>query len=337
MKDLMQVPSIRRPTSIEKRILHVVVLGAVIALALAFVDFSNVWRMLLSVRPFHLVLMLLLATASRWLMSWKWLLLLRASGVEVPFSRTVKAYYQSSVISYIPFLVLGADLFRIHDVSREKGEAPAVIASVVMEKAQGLISAFLLGTVGLIITLSVHSAEQAAVLGVVSVGGLIASVLLLVISLRDGVHRHGLRLLQKWIPDRLKRGLERFSQAFRSMRGQHLVLAKTLALAILEHLVQFLVLFAAGRAIGVVQPAVLFLAAISLAMVARRLAIYLEGWGLAQAVSVFLFSVLGIGVDQALALSLLADAVTAVASLPGAVLLLVRSPGLAEESNSNQS
>ena len=312
-------------------------LGAVIALALAFVDFSNVWRMLLSVRPFHLVLMLLLATASRLLMSWKWLLLLRATGVEVPFSSTVKAYYQSSVISYIPFLVLGADLFRIHDVSREKGEAPAVIASVVMEKAQGLISAFLLGTIGLIITVSVHSAEQALLLGAVSVGGLVASVVLLVISLRDGVHRHGLRVIQRWLPDRLRRGFEQFSQAFRSMRGQYRVLGKTLALAILEHIVQFLVLFVAGRAIGVVQPAVLFLAAISLTMVARRLAIYVEGWGLAQAVSVFLFSVLGIGVDQALALSLLADAVAAVASLPGAILLLVRPPGLAGKSNSKQS
>ena len=333
----MPEPSTRRPTPIVRRILHVVVLGAVLALALAFVDFSNVWRMLLSVRPPYLILMLLLATASRLLMSWKWFLLLEATGVEVPFSSTVKAYYQSSVISYIPFLVLGADLFRIHEVSKEKGEAPAVIASVVMERAQGLISAFLLGTVGLFITVSVHSSEQATLLGVVSVGGLIASVLLLAISLRDGVHRHGLRLLEKWMPDRLRRGFERFSQAFRSMKGQHLVLAKTIALAILEHLVQFLVLFVAGRAIGVVQPAVLFLAAISLAMVARRLAIYLEGWSLAHAVSVFLFSVLGIGVDQALALSLLGDAVSAAASLPGVVLLVVRPPGLAEKSNSKQS
>ncbi len=65
----------------------------------------------------------------------------------------------------------------------------------------------------------------------------------------------------------------------------------------------------------------LFLAGISVATMMRRLAIYVEGWGLAQAASVLVLTLLGLTVEQSLSLSLLSDAIAIVASLPGCVLL----------------
>ncbi len=99
---------------------------------------------------------------------------------------------------------------------------------------------------------------------------------------------------------------------------------------------QFSMLYFSGRAIGIELELPVFLAGISVATMMRRVAIYIEGWGLAQAASVLVFTLLGLTVEQSLSLSLLSDAITIVGSLPGLVLLardaMVAPPAVGVES-----
>jgi uncharacterized membrane protein YbhN (UPF0104 family) len=313
---------LERKRPLWRRLFNLVILTAVVALAVRYVDFSQVWSLIVSADWRYLLVVLALATTSRFLMAWKWQRLLTAARVRVGFGRTLGAYYRSSMVSQIPFMVIGADLLRIHWVGSGLGKRAVVAATVVMEKALGLISAFFLGTLGLSIILAARRAgEQDASLAVVGLLGLVASLLLLFLSLQEGLHVRLLRGVEKFAPERLGDILQRLSTGYRLVGGERWTVLRVQTLTLLEHVVQFLMLYFSGRAIGVDLELPLFLAGISVAAMMRRVAIYIEGWGLAQAASVLVFTLLGLTVEQALTLSLLSDAMAIVASLPGFLLL----------------
>ncbi len=309
----------RRPR--WRKLVNLAILASLVALAVRYVDFSQVWELITSADWRYLLLVLLLATTSRFLMAWKWHLLLVTAEVPADFGSALGAYYRSSIVSHIPFMVIGADLLRIHWIGTSRGKRAPVAATVVMEKALGLISAFFLGTLGLSVILAFHGPERGLTTPLVGVVGLVASFLLLVLSLQEGLHLRALQLVQRLAPDRLGDALERLSTAYRLVGRRRWIVVRVQLLTIVEHLVQFLMLYFSGRAIGVDLELPLFLAGISVATMMRRVAIYIEGWGLAQAAAVLVLTLLGISVEQSLSLSLLSDAVTLVASLPGLVLL----------------
>jgi hypothetical protein len=54
----------------------------------------------------------------------------------------------------------------------------------------------------------------------------------------------------------------------------------------------------------------------------RRIAIVLDGWGLATALQLFMYSLVGIAIEHGLLIALLSHAVYLIASLPGGILIL---------------
>ncbi|MGB5513270.1 MAG: lysylphosphatidylglycerol synthase transmembrane domain-containing protein [Thermoanaerobaculia bacterium] len=317
------VQALKRKLPLWRRLMNLAILAGVVALAVRYVDFTQVWKLIISADWRYVLLVLALATTSRFLMAWKWHRLLLAAEVPAAFVGALGAYYRSSMVSQVPFMVIGADLLRMHWIGSRLGKRAVVAATVVMEKALGLISAFFLGTLGLSLILAAHRAgDQSATLMVVGLFGLVASLLLLGLSLLEGLHLRMLRVVSRLAPERLASILERLSGAYRLVGGKRWTILRVQILTILEHIVQFLMLYFSGRAIGVELEMPLFLAGISVAAMVRRVAIYVEGWGLAQAASVLVFTIVGLTVEQSLSLSLLTDAITIVASLPGLVLLV---------------
>jgi len=171
-----------------RRLFNLTVLASLVVLAVRYVDFAQVWDLIVSADWRYVLLVLALATTSRFLMAWKWHRLLTAAEVPAGFEKALGAYYRSSMVSQVPFMVIGADLLRIHWIGGSLGKRAVVAATVVMEKALGLISAFFLGTLGLSLILASHRAEEQNVtLVVVGLFGLVASLLLL-----PSLSQHGL-------------------------------------------------------------------------------------------------------------------------------------------------
>ncbi len=188
------VQALKRKLPLWRRLMNLAILAGVVALAVRYVDFTQVWKLIISADWRYVLLVLALATTSRFLMAWKWHRLLLAAEVPAAFVGALGAYYRSSMVSQVPFMVIGADLLRMHWIGSRLGKRAVVAATVVMEKALGLISAFFLGTLGLSLILAAHRAgEQSGTLMVVGLVGLVASLLLLGLSLLEGLH---LRMLQ---------------------------------------------------------------------------------------------------------------------------------------------
>jgi uncharacterized membrane protein YbhN (UPF0104 family) len=311
------------------RLLHYAILAAIVVLAFAFIDLRRVARLVLSADPWLVLAILALATADRLLMAWKWWRLLAGLGIEARLTAVIGHYYQASVVSYVPLMAVGSDVLRAYLVIDRHGRTATVLATLVMEKALAVISTCILGLAGLEVLVGSLERGTGRLLTAIVLAGLAASVLVLGLSLYGPLPRH----LAGWLRRRpggglgakLGEAIERFHASYTIFGRAPGLMATSLALTIAEHLLQFSMLALAGRAIGVSLPALEFFAVIALVQTVRRVAIYLEGWGVGETASVVLFSAAGLDPAEALTLSLLSNAVAMVAALPG-LGLLARSP-----------
>jgi len=100
------------------KILVSTTLAAIIVLSLD--DVQDVGRLLLHAAPEYLLLALLVLTADRFLMSYKWLVLLKSRGLHVPLVRGVQIYCSAMVWGMFLPATVGADAVRGY-MTHERG------------------------------------------------------------------------------------------------------------------------------------------------------------------------------------------------------------------------
>ncbi|MBU1157389.1 MAG: flippase-like domain-containing protein, partial [Proteobacteria bacterium] len=87
-------------------------LGLLLVLLFFFVDLGQAWRAVASARWEFLVLLLAAFTLDRWLMSYKWRLLLVSQGYPAGHGEALKAYYLATFAGCFLPSTLGADAIR---------------------------------------------------------------------------------------------------------------------------------------------------------------------------------------------------------------------------------
>jgi glycosyltransferase 2 family protein len=102
-------------------------------------------------------------------------------------------------------------------------------------------------------------------------------------------------------------------------RGAWPGLLLTSAVAVVGHLVTWLV---AARAVGVTAPTLTLLPLALLVLLAAGLPANLAGWGPREGMAAWAFAAAGLGADQGVAVATTYGVMVAVATLPGAVVLL---------------
>lgn len=317
--------------SIGKRwrpMLHLLFLAAIVILAVRFIDFAVVWRRLYEAEPLAVAGILALATLDRFLMAAKWVQLLRAVNVTTPFRFILNAYYQSAFVSYIPPTAVGGDVLRTYLVAKRSKQVDEVLATVIMEKILAVLSASLLGLLGLSLVLGSMQRSHGLYLSLVVLGGTVLGFAAFGASLYEPVYRRCFSLVERVLPARLHQFLLQLHKPYLVFRKHGSVLAWNLVLTVLEHVVQFGMMFLAGLALGITLEPLFFLAVIALVLFIRRLSIYLEGWGFAEAITVLLFTLVAVDQNMALSISLLVQGITLLAALPGAGLLLQSACGV---------
>ena len=88
-----------------------------------------------------------IAFANMGLSSVRWLLFLRADGVEVPVRKLFASHWIASFCNFFLPSNVGGDLYRIADVGRKSGSAVRGTASVFMDRLSGFLAMSLLGFV----------------------------------------------------------------------------------------------------------------------------------------------------------------------------------------------
>ncbi len=285
-----------------------IVLSAVaLFLVLRVISGREVLAALAGARPVWLVLAGLIVVLDRILMGWKWGILLAAQGVVRPLGELVRAYFISTFYGTFLPTGIGGDVIRVVQVSHGRAAAMAVTASVVMERALGLVALTVLVVLTAATYIVVAHAHliplltMAVALTVVGVGGLAYAL-------------HG--PLLKGLPGRL----ERFVTAFRVYAGQRGALTRFFWWSFVEQLVPVVAVYCQARALSIDLSFWVFLVVVPLDMFITRIPISVDAIGIREGLYVALFGQAGLGPSEAFLLALVGRAVTLLGLLPGAFL-----------------
>lgn len=265
---------------------------------------------------FGLCIILLLAQPL--VMSLRWWLLLRASGLRLSLAETTRFSWISIFANQFLPASVGGDAVRIV-LSRMRGlPIKAVTLTVLFDRGVALLALFVLilllaPAVGDLIdtrTVTVIAATVCAIglAGLLSIGYLAP---------------HAGRFVRA-------RGrlafLERYIVRIAELSSNRPLMASTLSLSAVVHLLSFAALSTLAYCFSVDVAWLTLLAINSLITLAHILPISVAGWGVREGAAVLFFAQAGVDSSTALSVSLLAGVAFAIASLPGAVLWFAR-PG----------
>jgi glycosyltransferase 2 family protein len=240
--------------------------------------------------------------------AWRWKVVARGLGVELPLSTAVAAYYRSLFLNVtVPGGVVG-------DVHRGIRHG---LRAVAWERSAGQVVQLVLTVAVLLVVPSpVQGAMPLVVLALVAVAAGVA----LAARARPAVGRSRWRRLRGAVGRDLRRGL----LARRAWPA--IALASTLVVA--GHAVTFLV---AARTAGVTAPLSQMLP-LALVVLAAAALPNVGGWGPREGVTAWAFAAASLGASRGVATAVVYGVMVFVASLPGAAVLLaawVRRTGVA--------
>lgn len=283
---------------------------SVILLAVIFYTLGGVkevCRVISSMNLLYVVPILLVSTLDRVLMTYKWTLLLRSRGLHLSFLTGMKIYCASMVWGTVLPTTVGADAVRAVATSRQKLDFGEVVASIVMERLAGFVSALLLAVVGLtLLSLLGLFPPHAVWLWAGAVFLMAASVGLLVISMSqrafDLVHE---RFLARFRNSKAVQRLRQFHTSYRGYRDNKKVLAVFFLLTFAEQWFPIVFAWLIALSLHVKVDFLLVAGVFPLTMLLARIPVGIDAIGVFEGIFAVLMSLAGVSAADSVAVALL--------------------------------
>ena len=300
------------------------IVRVIVAVALTVLVFwkshpAEVGRVLAGTRPGPIALAVLLVLADRALMAYRWLVLLRPfSGPGGPrFAAVMRIFFVSTFVgTFLPASV-GGDAVRAYALAREGVDAPASVASVLMDRALGVLSVLVMAAVGLVFA-SQMARDPLVVSALAATALACGAAAAVIFSERADA------LLQKaagrlpWAAGRAI--VLRLLAAIRVYATRHGDLVSVLLGSIGVQVLRIVQAYFLGVALGIAQPITIYLAFIPLILLVMLLPVTVNGLGTSQLAFVWAFSQAGVPGALSFPLSILFVALGVVGNLPGGLL-----------------
>jgi uncharacterized membrane protein YbhN (UPF0104 family) len=240
--------------------------------------------------------------------AWRWKIVARGLGVDLPLPVAVAAYYRSLFLNLtLPGGVVG-DIHRGVSHGRDMGDVVRGLRAVAWERSAGQVVQIVLTAVVLLVLPSpVHSCMPLVAIAV--------AVAVFGIALAARARPDGGR--SRW--GRVRSAAARDIREGLIARRAWLGIALASALVVVGHAVTFLI---AARTAGTTAPPSRMLPLALLVMLAMVLP-SLGGWGPREGVTAWAFGAAGLGADHGVATAVVYGVMVLVASLPGAAVLVV--------------
>jgi uncharacterized protein (TIRG00374 family) len=265
-----------------------------------------------------------LVLVDRTLMALRWIDLLAAltPGSRPRFAVVLRIFFVSSFVSnFVPSVA--ADMYRAYALARHDVHLAESTASVLMDRALGVLSVVIVAAVALPFAHVVLMQRGLALgLAVTMTGCLAAGLMVFSERAAAAVVRISLA-----IPVRaLHRITAALTDAVRRYARHHAELARVLAMSVLVQLIRVLQAWCLGQALGLAVPLAAYFALVPIIVLIIQIPITVNGLGTAQAAFAYLFVPLGAPAPQVFAVSVLFLALGIIGTLPGALLYLADFP-----------
>jgi len=257
------------------------------------------------ISPSLTVVVVILFMFDRALMTYKWTLLLKARGFHLQLLAAMKIYCASMVWGMFLPTTVGADTIRAVGVTRAGVDANEVVASIVIERMFGFLSALLLGLCSLLlVSLSGAFEGRFMALWWAALVMIVAAILTLAASFSESVFRltHD-RLLGRFRSNRIAETLRKFHETYLAYRSNMGTLVAFSALTVGEHLLAIVLSWLIALALGIHVGILFFLIAVPLSLLISRIPISIDGLGTFEVAFAFLLSLGGISSAEAVAIA----------------------------------
>ena len=259
-----------------------------------------------------------LVFVDRSLMALRWidLLVALAPGSRPPLGTVLRVFFVSSFVSnFVPSVA--ADLYRAYALSQYNVHLAESTASVLMDRALGVLSVAIVGAMALPFARDVAARGELAIwLGLLFALCAVAAAVIFSARAADAV-----RAAASLIPLRvLHRVTGALTDAVRRYASHHRELARVTVMSVIVQVIRVLQAWCLGRALGLDVPLPLYFAFIPIIVLIMQLPISLNGIGTTQAAFAWLFVRQGAPAGPVFALSVLFLVLGGLGTLPGGVL-----------------
>lgn len=260
---------------------------------------------ILRLNPLYIVPIVVLHLIDRGLMTFKWGLLLRSRGMKLPFFRGMMIYCASMVWGMFLPTTVGSDAIRAYITSKTGLDSREVVASIVIERFIGFLSALLLVILSLVLLTRLGNLGDRVIYAWLLIGCmLLGAALLFAIS----VNQHAFELVHEKMLHNLRhrrivQRLREFHETYRSFVVDRRNLATFFGLTFGEQLLPIFDAWLIARGMGIEVGLLYFAVALPMALLVSRIPISIDGIGVFEGVFIVLMSLAGLSAAQAVAIA----------------------------------
>jgi glycosyltransferase 2 family protein len=290
------------------------------------VDVRTVLQTLTRCDPLWALVVLAAFTLDRVLMSFKWGLLLTIRGYRVTLTERMMVYCSAMMWGLALPSTVGADGIRIVLVRRFNVSVDDALATILVERGLGFISALLMAVMSLLLLrFIVPDAGEYGTPLLIGIASLLIAIGVLLLSFNRKAVTSVLGLLpQRASQSSAARLIVRLHEAYRSLAFDRRRLVLFFVLTVAEQLLVAVCYGLVAMALQLKFNAVLLLAAVPLAILISRLPISIDGLGVYEAIFIGVMALGGMRPDDSLALSVAARVFQIVVWLPWWLMLVAR-------------
>ncbi len=292
-----------------------------IIVILNWVEFDATVKAIGNIDLHYLLVIVALAFFDRYLMAYKWALLLRARGIAISNIEAFRICLLAGFVGTFLPTTVGADVVKLARTTLATGKLERVTASILMERVIGMLALTTLAIGGLAFLL-VAGEYQFLALFYLMWAGLAALLIATFVSLRDDITQWLNVRFWRFKKYKVVRIILDSHSAYVQFGNHKRLLVWFFVLSLLEHGILSLVNFFGALALGLPVTFVYFLAIIPILGWGRILPISIGGIGVTEGLYILLFALAGLSGEASFALALLMRALFLIILAPGAVVLL---------------
>ncbi|HVL67877.1 MAG TPA: lysylphosphatidylglycerol synthase transmembrane domain-containing protein [Vicinamibacterales bacterium] len=300
------------------RLLRLGVAVALTAYVLWQANPAAVWRAGASADWRWLLAAVALVLVDRTLMAYRWMVLLRAlsPGTRPPFAAVLRIFFVSTFVgSFLPSLA--GDMYRAYSLSRLRVSGVESAASVIMDRALGVVSMVLVAVVALAFARDLIALPGVLPTVVLAAAGCAAAASALY---SERVASLALAATGR-LPGRKARTLGAgLVDAVRKYTRHHGDVTNVLISSVGVQVIRVVQAYCLGVALGITAPLWTYFAFVPLIVIVMQIPVTVSGLGTSQVMFPLFFGAVGVPPAEAVALSLLFVALGVVGNLPGALL-----------------
>jgi uncharacterized membrane protein YbhN (UPF0104 family) len=256
--------------------------------------------------------------------AWRWRQLLVAQELAVSNRELVRSYLVATFFNNFLPSNIGGDVVRIKDTVPIAGSRTLAATVVLLDRAIGLLGLLLIAAFGAMLVSSRTArllpigASSLLLVSVLGVAGL--GILVLAPDLVARLLAPLKRLHAEWVELRLERVVTMFAR----FRSRPVALLNCLAGAVVVQALLVTFYVAVAASVGIPIPAEHLAVLVPLSFIVQMVPISMNGFGVREATFTAYFRMLGLPIESALVLSLLATASIMLFSLSGAAVYAAR-------------